>query len=349
MSDITVLGAGIVGAACAHYLSEAGLQVTVVDRRPPGLGATGAGMGHLVAMDDWDAQLALTSTSLSLWEDLLPRLDCEDDPCGTIWIAADHGELAACLLKRDAYARFGSRAEVLDANGLYEAERHLRPGLAGGLWVPGDRVIYAPKACVELLRHPQISFVCREVFELPAGPVVVALGAWSPELIPDLPIRPRKGHLMITDRYPGLISHQLVELGYLKSAHGGLDSSVAFNLQPRKTGQIIIGSSREFVGWDPSIRRDIVNQMVNAALEVVPSMAGTQVIRTWVGFRPATPDHLPLIGKWDEDVWIAAGHEGLGITTASASGRLIADLVVGRTSVMDPAPYDPRREVLAHG
>lgn len=348
MSDITVLGAGIVGAACAHYLAEAGLRVTVVDRRPPGLGATGAGMGHLVAMDDSEAQLALTSASLSLWDDLLPGLDCEDDPCGTIWIAADDEELAACSLKRDAYARFGLRAEVLDADALCEAEPHLRPGLAGGLWVPGDRVIYAPKACVELLRHPRISFVCREVFSLPAGPVVVALGAWSRDLIPNLPIRPRKGHLMITDRYPGLISHQLVELGYLKSAHGGSDSSVAFNLQPRTTGQIIIGSSREFVGWDASIRREIVNQMVNKAIDMVPAMANTQVIRTWVGFRPATSDHLPLIGQWDEDVWIAAGHEGLGITTATATARLMADLVLGHSPLIDPAPYDPRREVMAH-
>lgn len=348
MSDITVLGAGIVGAACAHYLAEAGLRVTVVDRRPPGLGATGAGMGHLVAMDDSDAQLALTSASLSLWEELLPGLDCEDDPCGTIWIAADDDELAACSLKSDAYAGFGLRAEVLDSSGLYEAEPLLRPGLAGGLWVPGDRVIYAPKACVELLRHPRITFLCREILELPAGPVVVALGAWSPDLIPDLPIRPRKGHLMITDRYPGLITHQLVELGYLKSAHGGSDSSVAFNLQPRTTGQIIIGSSREFAGWDASVRRDILNQMVNTALGMVPSMAGTQVIRIWVGFRPATSDHLPLIGKWDEDVWIAAGHEGLGITTATATGRLFADLVVGRTPLIDPTPFDPRREVMAH-
>ena len=290
----------------------------------------------------------MTSASLSLWEDLLPGLDCEDDPCGTIWIAADDDELAACSLKRAAYARFGLRAEVLDSDVLYETEPHLRPGLAGGLWVPGDHVIYAPKACVELLRHPRISFGCHEVFSLPAGPVVVALGAWSPELIPNLPIRPRKGHLMITDRYPGLISHQLVELGYLKSAHGGSDSSVAFNLQPRTTGQIIIGSSREFVGWDASIRRDIVNQMVNTAIEMVPAMANTHVIRTWVGFRPATSDHLPLIGKWDEDVWIAAGHEGLGITTATATARLIADLVLGHSPLIDPAPYDPRREVMAH-
>ncbi|MBX7136097.1 MAG: FAD-binding oxidoreductase [Fimbriimonadaceae bacterium] len=348
MSDITVLGAGIVGAACAHYLAEAGLRVTVVDRRPPGLGATGAGMGHLVAMDDSDAQLALTSASLALWEDLLPGLDCEDDRCGTIWIAADDEEMAACASKRDEYAKFGLRAEVLDADGLYEAEPLLRPGLTGGLWVPGDRVIYAPKACVELLQHPRISFVCREVFELPAGPVVVALGAWSPDLISDLPIRPRKGHLMITDRYPGLISHQLVELGYLKSAHGGSDSSVAFNLQPRTTGQIIIGSSREFVGWDAAIRKDVINQMVNSAIEMVPAMANTQVIRTWVGFRPATTDHLPLIGKWEENVWVAAGHEGLGITTASATGRLIAELVHGRTPFLDPKPFDPRREVMAH-
>jgi glycine/D-amino acid oxidase-like deaminating enzyme len=93
--------------------------------------------------------------------------------------------------------------------------------------------------------------------------------------------------------------------------------------------------------------------MVRRALEFAPALASLSAIRTWTGFRPATPDNLPLIGAWPEapGLTVATGHEGLGITTALGTARLVADAVLGRTSPIDPSPYRPTRPFpeRAHG
>ena len=125
------------------------------------------------------------------------------------------------------------------------------------------------------------------------------------------------------------------------------NESVAFNVQPRSTSQVLIGSSRELVGWDGSTNRLVLQQMLDRALQFMPALAGLSIVRTWTGFRPTTTDKLPLIGPWTATagLWIAAGHEGLGITSALGTARLLADLVAGRTPPIDAAPYSPMRLV----
>lgn len=366
--DAIVVGAGIIGAACAYYLAREGLRVHVLEGSFAAGGTTAAGMGHLVAMDDSEAQFALTAYSLRLWEELAPELPraCELDPCGTLWIAEDEEQLDVVRAKRDFYAARGVAAEIVDERALAGLEPDLRPGLAGALRVPGDGVVYPPAATLHLLEEarrlgatvsegrPAEALAAHGVVcsgrTLGAGVVVNAAGAAAARLTPGLPIQPRKGHLVITDRYPGFCRHQLVELGYLKSAHTMTSESVAFNVQPRATGQLLIGSSRELVGWDPSINAGLVRQMLRRAVEFLPRLGTLSAIRTWTGFRPATEDKLPLIGPWDEvpGLWIAAGHEGLGITTALATGRILADLVAGKRPAIDPAPYAADRITARH-
>ncbi len=361
--DAVIVGAGVVGAACADALTSAGLSVAVLESRFAASGATAAAMGHIVVMDDSDAQFALTRLSRDLWEELaaeMPRA-CEDERTGTLWIAADQAEMGAVRRKATLYRTRGVEVEELDSSALEKAEPNLRPGLAGALRVPGDRVVYPIQAARWLLGRavrrgarfvagaeasvigPRRVVTPKETFD--AQFVVNAAGTAAPLLTPGLPVAPRKGHLVITDRYPGFCRHQLVELGYLSSAHGASAESVAFNLQPRSTGQMLLGSSREFVGFDPAVNRRIRDRMIRRALAFVPALAGLSAIRTWTGFRPATPDNLPLIGFWPatEGLSIAAGHEGLGITTALGTARLIADAMLGRASPIDPKPYLPTR------
>jgi D-hydroxyproline dehydrogenase subunit beta len=121
--------------------------------------------------------------------------------------------------------------------------------------------------------------------------------------------------------------------------------SVAFNVQPRSTGQVLIGSSRELVGWNAATNRDILRRMLERATNFMPGLADLSVIRCWTGFRPATPDKLPLIGAWEPipGAWIAAGHEGLGITTSLATAQLLADLIAGRATQIDAAAFSPMR------
>jgi len=362
-----VVGAGIVGAACARALAADGLRVLVLDARSAASGATAAGMGHLVTMDDSPAQLALTTLSLALWRELASTMpvDVEYDPCGTIWIAADERELDAVHTKQRLFASLGIASETLDARDLATLEPNLRAGLAGGLLVPGDAVVNQPRAATWLLEQArQLGATVREHHAVErigdhtvhctnemyrADVIVNAAGAEAPRLTPALPIVPRKGHLAITDRHPGFVRHQLVELGYLAHAHTMSAASVAFNVQPRATQQVVIGSSRELVGWDTSLDRDVLARMLARAAEYMPALATMPTIRAWTGMRPATLDKLPLIGAWEptRGLWIAAGHEGLGITTSLGTARLLADLVAGRTPPIDAAPFSPMRTLTA--
>jgi glycine/D-amino acid oxidase-like deaminating enzyme len=360
-TDVIIVGAGIVGAACAHALAAEGLTVTVIESRGVGAGTTAAGMGHLVVMDDSDAQFALTRLSVDLWRQLAGELSAavELDPCGTLWVAADDEEMAEVRRKHRHYAERGVTTEILDSRQLAEAEPHLRDGLAGGLRVTGDMVLYPPTAANWLIeRSPKVTLIRGDVTELTGGGAALrdgtrmsaaftlnATGSLAPRLTAGLDVRPRKGHLVITDRQPGFVRHQLVELGYLKSAHATTADSVAFNVQPRKTGQVLIGSSRQYGNDDLAVDYAILREMIDRAVAYMPSLAGLSAIRTWTGFRPSTPDKLPLIGPMPSDarLFVATGHEGLGITTAMGTARIVAEQMLGRPTSIPAGPYLPAR------
>jgi glycine/D-amino acid oxidase-like deaminating enzyme len=370
--DVVVVGAGVVGTACALALARERLRVLLIDAEFAGSGSTAAAMGHIVAMDDSEPQLALTARSRQLWAELAPELpaDCEDERRGTLWLATTEDELRAADAKRATFARQGVASRIVDGRTLAELEPNLRPGLAGALHVPDDAVLYPPAAARYLAQRAsalgaELRGGCSAVEigggvvrvrerdgalrTISTGAVVNAAGIDAPRLTPGLPIVPRKGHLVITERYPGLCSSQLVELGYLHSAHTMGGASVAFNVQPRSTGQLLIGSSRELVGRDPAINHELLRAMLRRAIEFLPRLAHCTAIRAWTGFRPATPDSLPLIGRWDgvDGMWIAAGHEGLGITMALGTAELIAAGILGRTPPIDPAPFAPGRAMPA--
>ena len=362
--DVVVIGAGIVGTACAWECARRGLQTVVVDECGAGGGATAAGMGHIVVMDDSPAQLALTSYSQRLWRELAAELpaEAEFEMCGTLWVASDEEEMGEVRRKQGVYASAGVRTEVLAANALAEAEPHLRRPLAGALLVPTDAVLYPPSSTAFLLRQAMRAGArfqsARKVIsaeqgrvrlddgtELRAPRIVNACGAESVGLLPELPIRKRKGHLAITDRYPGFVRHQLVELGYLKSAHSVSTDSVAFNVQPRQTGQLLIGSSREYGAETPGVNHALLAKMIERAQDYLPGIGKMQAIRVWTGFRAATPDKLPLIGPWagDDSLFLATGHEGLGITTSLGTAKLLVRAMLGEKTEIPADPYLPDR------
>jgi glycine/D-amino acid oxidase-like deaminating enzyme len=170
-------------------------------------------------------------------------------------------------------------------------------------------------------------------------------------LTPGIDVKKRKGHLLITDRYQNFARHQLVELGYLKSAHSMTTESVAFNVQPRKTGQLLIGSSRQFGVETSEVEPSILARMLERAREYLPGLGKLSSVRAWTGFRAATPDKLPLIGPHPElnKLYLATGHEGLGITTSLATARLLVDQIIKREPFIPFAPYLPERTIQATG
>ena len=367
--DAIVVGAGIVGAACAEDCAREGMRVAVIDRDVVGGCATAAAMGHIVVLDDSEAQFVLTRYSQQLWQKIRPELtpDVEYEPCGTVWVAADEEEMAVVRRKHDYYGNRGVPTEVLDPCALELLEPNLRKGLAGGLLVHEDIVVNPLCAARLLVERAQATgakiHLGSDVSQMGNGKVrlsdgseffapaiVNATGVWAPALTPGLVIKKRKGHLAITDRYPSFLHHQLVELGYLKSAHSISTDSVAFNVQPRKSGQVLIGSSRQYGAEHSEVDDDILVRMLERAQEYMPKLAQMPAIRVWTGFRAATPDKLPLIGPSPEDstVFLATGHEGLGITTSLATARLVVDQIAGRQPAIPIEPYLPSRVSAGH-
>ena len=360
--DVIIIGAGIVGCACAREFARAGLRVAIVERDVPNGATTAAGMGHIVVLDDSPAQLGLTRYSRSLWREMAPELPsaAEYEPRGTLWVAADEEERAEIHAKEATYTDAGIRSFVLSARELAAQEPNLRSGLSGGLLVPDDVVIYPPAAAAYFLQeadsHGAVLLHRQPVLQagngavrlgddilLKSNVIVLATGVET-SLLPWLPIQKRKGHLLLTDRYPGFLGHQLVELGYLKSAHKLAADSVAFNIQPRQSGQLLIGSSRQYGNEDPAVDETVLHTMLERAYSYMPALRQVQTLRTWTGFRAATPDKLPLIGPTeDASLFLAVGFEGLGITSSLGAARLLADHVLRRPCAIPLEPYLPAR------
>jgi D-hydroxyproline dehydrogenase subunit beta len=361
--DVAVIGAGIVGAACALEFARTGMRVAVIERDTIASGATGAAMGHIVVMDDSPAQFVLTTYSQSLWRELSTELptSVEYHRPGTIWIAANEQEMAEVRRKHKAFTSNDIPCETLDSHALAEAEPNLRRPLTGGLLVPNDAVLHPHSAANYLIAqaqelgaqlitgHAVINASRGRVtldngHVLHTGSIINAAGALSPGISPGIPLKKRKGHLVLTDRYPGYIHHQVVELGYLKSAHSSTADSVAFNIQPRLSGHLLVGSSRQYGAEYPEIDQHILDAMMERATLYMPGLPSLTTIRSWTGFRAATPDKLPLLGPTeDSTVLLATGHEGLGITTSLATARLLADHLLGRPSAIPIDPYLPSR------
>jgi glycine/D-amino acid oxidase-like deaminating enzyme len=229
--------------------------------------------------------------------------------------------------------------------------------MQGGLLIHDDAIVYAPAAAQWLLAsstrirvstgcavhsvdaagaHARVTLANGE--RRTAAHVVIANGLAAPDLIAGLPLEAKKGHLLITDRYPGTVRHQVLELGYIKSAHHARGTSVAFNAQPRPTGQVLIGSSRQFGTLDPAVEMNVLAMMLARATRYLPGIGGLNAIRAWTGFRAATPDGLPLIGpaRFPGDrLWLAAGHEGLGVTTSLGTAKLLVAQMLGEPLAFD--------------
>ncbi|MES2127428.1 MAG: FAD-dependent oxidoreductase [Pseudomonadota bacterium] len=363
-SDVLVVGAGIVGTACALALQAEGLSVALVDAAMPGGGVTAAGMGHLVALDENDDELNLCLLSLGLWRDFHAQYPGVGDVshCGTLWVAENEAQLAEASHRAERLSGRGWDAVALTGDEVARLEPALRRGLHGGVRVRNDSVVYPPAVAHfmaqqleklggklhfgrRVLRVGEGAATLDSGQRLTARHIVVAAGAQVAELLPDVPVTRRKGHLAITDRYPGRLSHQIVSMNYGQAAAGDGGLAVAANVQPRPTGQWLVGSCRQDGQEDTSIDPLALAQVLNTAIGLLPSLASMRIVRSWAGMRPASPDGQPIIGAHPgrPGIWLAAGHEGLGVTTAFGTARLLADQLMGRLCEIDPAPFAPER------
>ncbi|MFZ3004420.1 MAG: FAD-dependent oxidoreductase [Undibacterium umbellatum] len=363
-TTVCVIGAGIVGTTCALKMQEEGYQVNLIDAASPGCGVTAVGMGHLVALDESEQELDLCLLSLRMWKDFFTEFPGigEVSQCGTLWVAENEDQLVEAHHRAQGLNARLWRAEALTGEQVQKLEPALRPDLAGGVRVFGDSVVYPPKLAhfmTQLLvkrggnlilgkRVAQLGdqrLVFADGSKLNADIIIVAAGLEVAKLLPEIAVFGRKGHLAITDRYPGRLSHQIVSMDYGQAAVSADALAVAANVQPRINGQWLIGSCRQDQQTDNSLDPKALGAVLQSAMKLLPCLADMQIIRAWAGMRPASPDGHQIIGPHPElaGVWVAAGHEGLGVTTAMATAKMLADQIAGRSGEIDYRHYSPER------
>ncbi|MDN5770722.1 MAG: FAD-binding oxidoreductase [Microlunatus sp.] len=385
MTRAVVVGAGIVGAACAYFLSKAGLDVVVVDRLQAGSGTTSRGEGNLLLSDkEPGPELRLAQLSRSLWlevGDQLGRDALELEEKGGLVVASDPATLAELGTFAESQAAAGVEVRASEGEDLHRLEPQLSRRLAGGVAYPEDMQLQPVLATAELLHAAR-----RSGAEIRIGPVatgrgtdtagattalrtdqgdigadviVNATGTWGGQLSrllgAEIPVLPRRGFILVTEPLPKMIRHKVYSADYVAnvaSSHTGLETSCV--IEGTRGGTVLIGASRERIGFDATLRPEVVRELARRAIELFPFLSEVRLLRVYHGFRPYCPDHRPVIGQDTRapGVYHACGHEGAGIGLAAATGYLIAQQITGSPlapelahdlAAFSPARFHPGR------
>ncbi|GGV52612.1 oxidoreductase [Streptomyces griseoflavus] len=360
------------GAACALYAARAGLEVTVVDRGHVAGGTTGAGEGNLLVSDKTpgpELDLALLSTRLWAREARELGAAVEYEAKGGLVVAETPEVLDKLRTFADAQRAAGVTADPVPAGRLHDLEPRLASGLAGAVYYPQDAQVMPALAAAHLLRASGARLLTgREVTrvlrapdgsvrgvrtdrgDLHAPAVVNAAGTWGGELADRagvfLPVLPRRGFVLVTEPLPPRIRHKVYAADYVADV---ASDSAALQTSPvveaTAAGPVLIGASRERVGFDRSLSLPAVRALAAGATRLFPFLSRVRALRTYAGFRPYLPDHLPAIGPDPRapGLFHACGHEGAGIGLATGTGLLIAQALTGRTPDLDLTPFRPDR------
>jgi len=373
--DVVVVGAGIVGASCAYSLVQAGLSVVVVDRAGVAAGTTGAGEGNVLVSDKQPGpELDLSLRSSVLWRqhaDSLGGETFEFEEKGGVVVADSLAEFDGLRELGTRQSGAGVHMQSLSAEEIRVVEPHLASDVAGGAFYPQDIQVQPMLAAARILRAARdhgaelrlgdevvglrqsggkVTGVTTSRGSLSAGWVVNAAGTWSRELSArfgaELPVEPRRGFILVTEPLPRIVRHKVYSASYASSvASNEAEVQIATVIEGTLSGPILIGSSRERIGFDRHLSIPVVQQMARAAVRFFPVLKTVRILRSYAGFRPFSPDHLPIIGLDDRVGGLvhACGHEGSGIGLAPATGEMIAGLLTGVRGPVDAAPFSPNR------
>jgi D-hydroxyproline dehydrogenase subunit beta len=373
-ADVVVVGAGAVGAACAYFLARAGLSVQVVERGSIAGGTSSACEGNLLVSDkEAGPELDLALYSRSIWRDDLaehgPKWEFEAKG-GLVVVATEQGaSTLSALVTRQRHARI----EVTDVAGadLRHYEPHLSRALAAGALYPQDAQVQPMLLVAHLLRMARelgatvqtqtavigvlrdgdrVTGVLTSGGVVAAGAVVNAAGPWAGDVAAlanvGLPVLPRRGFVLVTEPLSQIVRHKVYAGEYVAgvlSPDAGLQTSPVVESTP--SGTVLIGSSRERVGFDRRVSLPVLTSLARNAVALFPMLRSVKAVRSYLGFRPYCPDHLPVIGedRRAPGLWHAGGHEGAGIGLSVGTAKLLTQALSGAPTDLDLSPFAPER------
>jgi glycine/D-amino acid oxidase-like deaminating enzyme len=384
--DVIVVGAGIVGAACARALSRRGHDVTVLERGASAGGSSSHAEGNLLVSDKGPGpELRLAQYSSSLWPNTVAELadqlgpdfpSVEYEAKGGLVVATTDAGAQPLLSFAEGQRAAGVDARPVTIAEALELEPDLNPEVTAAVYYPQDAQVEPAIATEAMLASARL-FGARvrqgvEVLgvvtdgsgavagvrtsggDIPCGAIVVAAGPWSAGVAESfglsVPVRPRRGMLLVTSRMPHRIFHKVYDADYVgavESSDSALQTSSV--VESTAAGTVLIGSSREQIGFDDNLRVEVLAEIAAKALRLFPFLAGHSVMRSYGGFRPYMPDHLPLISADFRmpGLWHATGHEGAGIGLSLATAELIGAALSGEESEVDASAFALGRPTLA--
>lgn len=371
-TEVAIIGGGIVGCAIAYYVAKSGIDCMLIEKNDIASGTSSRCDGNITIVDKdpgFDSLMSWKSQELTI--DLSHELDLpfEYRALGSLLVCENDREMQAAKEWVDIQTAAGLKFKLLDREDLRQESPYFADDIPGGLECETDSLINPYLFCYSLIDKAKqyglklqtqaevVNITKNDVFTIEttngtftAKKVVNAAGVWAPfigkMLDLDIPIIPRKGHIMVGARQKPVMMRNVMEFGYLMNKFGReriVDErtekhGVALVFEPTESQNFLLGSSRQFVGYDGRIDINVVETMARRAMRFYPKLNDFTMIRTYTGFRPWTSDHLPIVSEVDEipGFFIAAGHEGDGISLATVTGKLIDELIRGVSETIIP-------------
>lgn len=356
MADMIVIGGGVIGLMTALELAKAGYSVVLFEKQAVGHEASWASGGILSPLYPWEWPRPLQDLAdwsmrrypeFSEWLKGESGIDPECLNSGMLVLDIDEAEPA-----NQWSARYRQPCQVVGRSDIRNQVPAIDPSVEQAIWLPGishirpPRLIRALRVVLQkysckiyehamvhsiLVEHDRVIGVQTGRKKHAADRVVVAMGAWSPQLLDPLgiylPVVPVRGQMIVFRTAPDFMNPMVVHRKQY--------------LIPRKDGMILMGSTVEFVGFNANTTQEAQRMLYEKAVKLVPSLASQPVVKQWAGLRPGKPDGLPVICRHPtvEGLYLNTGHFRNGVVLALASAALMADLIERRTPMLNPAPY----------
>lgn len=375
-ADVVVIGGGAVGTAVACYLALDGADVSLIERGEFAWGSSRRCDGHAVTYDSPPGYFSqFCKLGIDMFPQIIPQLDCdiEFEPEGIGLLVDDENDMETVRKTFEGKQKEGVKVSLWEQEELRHHEPHVADHVVGCLNFENDAKLNPMRLCFGLaqlaakhrarlltgtrvtnivLTNGIVSGVETDKGTITTPRVVLAAGVWTPEIAHktgiNVPIRPRQGHVLVTEKVSSLIGKNYAEYGYL-AAKGGTARrgvtpamekfGVAMVLEPSHAGTILVGSSRRYVGMDTNPNPAVMKAQAERVMHFFPAFGQTRLIRTYAGLRPATPDGKPIISSTHvKGIFIASGHEGNGIGLSLVTGKIVSQLLRGQAPLMDISP-----------
>lgn len=369
--DIVVIGAGIIGCSVAYYLSKAGYKVALVDKGDIASGTSSRCDAVALICDKKpgiDTEMGFKS--IQLYKELAKEFsyDFHFTSRGSLYVCETDEEM---VLAGDYVAeqrKAGYDMRLIDRKEMFEREPHLARDLAGGIWTEVDSsmnpylvcyafVAEAQKYGLELFSHHEVKDIKLDIkgeveavvtdqTTLYTGKIVNCAGVWASrvgEMVGiEIPIRPRKGMVLVSEKTSRIVSQKVHEFGYMLSKFEDIDyvrdvservdqHNIAFTIEPTEANNYLLGGHREFKGYDTRSENEVMRGIAERGMRFIPKLKDVNCLRAYAGIRPWVVDHLPIVSEVEEvpGFYIASGHEGDGISMAPITGKMVAQIIKG--------------------